>query len=266
VLAGAARTPIQVPTAIRALAGAEILRAVWENQAGGITFEVAGGPRRRFIKWAPVGSGLDLRPEVARLNWVGVFTSVPRVLEYGEDETGAWHVTAPLPGESAVSVRWKRDPARAAAAIGAGLRAFHDAVPVGGCPFSWSVPDRLIDIRRRAAAGRLDPATWHPEHQPLSVEEALDRLTQIPPIDRSVVCHGDACLPNTLLSADGGCTGHVDLGTMGVADRWADLAVATWSTVWNYGPGSEESLLDGYGVAPDPERTSYYRLLWDLGP
>ena len=51
-----------------------------------------------------------------------------------------------------------------------------------------------------------------------------------------------------------------------MADRWADLAVATWSTTWNYGPGWETPLLEAYGVAPDPERTRYYRLLWDLGP
>jgi kanamycin kinase len=25
-------------------------------------------------------------------------------------------------------------------------------------------------------------------------------------------------------------------------------------------------LLDAYGIAPDPGRTRYYRLLWDLGP
>jgi aminoglycoside phosphotransferase len=71
--------------------------------------------------------------------------------------------------------------------------------------------------------------------------------------------------PNTLVGDDGGCTGHVDLGDPGVGDRWADLAVATWSTEWNYGPGWERRLLDAYGVAPDPERTAYFRLLWDLG-
>jgi len=49
-------------------------------------------------------------------------------------------------------------------------------------------------------------------------------------------------------------------------DRWADLAIATWSAGWNYGPGWERPLLDAYGVPPDPDRTRYYRLLWDLGP
>jgi kanamycin kinase len=48
------------------------------------------------------------------------------------------------------------------------------------------------------------------------------------------------------------------------AARWADIAVATWSAEWNYGPGWEPLLLDAYGVQPDPERTRYYRLLWDL--
>jgi aminoglycoside phosphotransferase len=48
---------------------------------------------------------------------------------------------------------------------------------------------------------------------------------------------------------------HVDLGALGVGDRWGDLAIATWSAEWNYGPGWEDALLRAYGVAPDPLRT-----------
>ena len=81
-----------------------------------------------------------------------------------------------------------------------------------------------------------------------------------------VVCHGDACAPNTLIGADGRWSAHVDFDCLGVADRWADLAVATWSTEWNYGPGWEGELLAAYGIGPDSERTAYYRLLWDLAP
>jgi kanamycin kinase len=142
----------------------------------------------------------------------------------------------------------------------------HDALPVAGCPFSWMAEDRLADARRRAGEGRLDLSLWHEEHQPLGIERALGLLADIPPPDRLVVCHGDACSPNTLITGDGRCSGHVDLGELGVADRWADLAVATWSTEWNYGPGWEDLLLSAYGVPPEPDRTRYYRLLWDLGP
>lgn len=81
-----------------------------------------------------------------------------------------------------------------------------------------------------------------------------------------MVCHGDARAPNTIVDNHGDFVGHVDLSSLGVADRWADLAVATWSTVWNYGPGWEEVLLEAYGVEPDPVRTRHHRLLWELGP
>jgi aminoglycoside phosphotransferase len=256
-----------VPPLVSELAAGRPARLVWTNELGGLTFEIGAGSGRQFLKWTPVGSGIDLAAEVARLRWAGAFTAVPRVLREGEggDDSGTWIVTAGLPGRSAVDERWKRDPGTAVRAIGAGLRALHDALPVGECPFDWTAGKRLEAVRARAAAGRLDPEDWHEDLRRFgSVERALEVLEDVPPVDRLVVCHGDSCAPNTLIGDDGRCSGHVDLGCLGVADRWADLAVATWSTQWNYGPGWEVPLLEAYGVEPDPERTIYYRLLWEL--
>jgi kanamycin kinase len=254
---------LPVPPPILFLAGRDRVRPVWRNELGGLTFEITGSAGRRFAKWAPAGSGLDLAPEVPRLRWAATFSPVPRVLDAGADETGTWLLTAGLPGDSAVSPRWLAEPRAAATAIGRGLRALHERLPVEDCPFSWSVERRVARVR---AAGRHDPAQWHPDHGELSPGEALARLADPPPVDRLVVCHGDACAPNTLLYEDGSWSGHVDLGALGVADRWADLAVATWSLGWNYGPGWQPVLLSAYGIEPDPRRTSYYRLLWDLSP
>ena len=257
-----------VPPVVVQLAGGQPYRAVWENELGGLTFEIGKDAPRRFVKWAPRRAvGLDLVAEAERMRWAIAFTPVPRLVDQGNDDEGAWIVTEALPGRSAVDDRWKAEPARAVAAIGAGLRAYHEALPVARCPFSWSVGDRLADARARAAAGRIDSSGWEEaDHRALGVEGALRRLADAPPVDELVVCHGDACSPNTLIGEDGNWSGHVDLGALGVADRWADLAVATWSTNWNYGPGWEGALLEAYGVGPDPERTAYYRLLWELGP
>lgn len=74
----------------------------------------------------------------------------------------------------------------------------------------------------------------------------------MPPIDRLVVCHGDACSPNTIIAADGTPVGHVDLGSLGVADRWADLAVASVNLDYNYGPGWEQEFFRAYDIEPDP--------------
>jgi kanamycin kinase len=146
------------------------------------------------------------------------------------------------------------------------------AVDFGPCTTGYQLrPARSLRgveqrVARVHATGRHKPAEWHPDHRGLSPREALTRLADRPPVDQLVVCHGDACAPNTLLRDDGTCAGHVDLGALGVADRWADLAVATWSLDWNYGPGWQPVLLEAYGVEPDPPRIAYYRLLWDLSP
>jgi kanamycin kinase len=258
--------PPPVPAAVRELAGDEVLRLVWHNEVGGLTYEIGSGPRRRFVKWTPHGSGIDLSAEAARLRWAGRFHPVPHVLGDGHDDPGSWLVTAAIAGENAIAPRWLAEPRRAAVGIGEGLRALHDALPVADCPFSWQANDRIADACSRAAAAAIDPTRWHPHHRHLSVDSALRALSDVPPIDRLVVCHGDSCAPNTLLDDAGRWCAHVDLGTLGVADRWADLAVATWSTTWNYGTGYERVVLDAYGVAPDEERTRYYRLLWDLEP
>jgi aminoglycoside phosphotransferase len=266
MLSGVPETDVVVPAVVRAGAAGRPIRPVWLNTLGGLTFEIRDVEQHSFVKFAPAGSGLPLDREADRLAWAQRFTPVPRVLSAGHDETGTWLHTVALPGGNAVEARWQADPAPAVAAIGRGLRELHDALPVADCPFSWMAEDRLESARRRAAAGLIDVAVWHPDYQHLSVAEALSAAEHRPPIDRLVVCHGDACAPNTLVGEDGGWTGHVDMATLGVADRWADLAVASWSLSWNFGPGWEDIFYAAYGVEPDPVRIAYYRLLWELGP
>ena len=263
--AGEPTGPVPVPPPVRHVVGDAATRCVWWNESGGRTFELLTTPRR-FLKWSPTSTGIDLGREVVRLAWLAGRVTVPEVLAHGREDGGSWMLTAALPGENAVTARWKARPEVAVRAVGEGLRAFHDLLPVSSCPFSWSAADRYEDAQRRGERGDLRPGRWHPMHQHLSTAEALARVAEAPDAARLVVCHGDACAPNTLLSEDGRWSGHVDLGAAGVADAWADLAVTTWSTQWNYGPGWEQALLDAYGIDADPVRTAYYRLLWDLGP
>lgn len=235
---------------------------VWENELGGLTFRIGDRGDVEFMKWHPDRRGVDLREEARRLVWACEFTPVPRVIDVGEDAGGQWLVTEPLVGENAVTERWKSSPGVAAAAIGQGLRNLHDRLPVESCPFSWTVATRLATVRRRHTDGRDS------RESPLSgdravTEEQWARL-ELSPEEDLVVCHGDACAPNTLVDDNGACSGHVDMGCLGVGDRWADIAVAAWSTEWNYGPGFEDVVYDSYGVARDDEKIRYYRLLWDI--
>jgi len=279
-IAGLPEGPVRVPESLARLARGS-LAPVWENQLGGLAFREeppadhrgsaipmpdspstdmsAGDSMRsaaRYLKWIAAGAPeIDFAGEAARLRWARAAGAlVPEVLEQGSDSSGQWLVTAALPGDSAVAPRWIAAPETAARAIGAGLRALHDGLDPAACPFDWSIEHRLGQAAERRRQG-LNPEADEVDYM---------RLADPPPIDRLVVCHGDACAPNTILDERGGFAGHVDLGALGVADRWADLAVAAWSTEWNYGPGYEHLVYDGYGIEPDSERIAYYRLLWDL--
>jgi kanamycin kinase len=236
-----------VPAAVARIAAGRPVRAVWLNELGGTTFSVADGAE--YVKVYPDAEAHQLVAEEARLAWAGAFWSVPTVRSSGP----GWMHTAGLPGRSAVDPYWAARPVTAARAIGTGLRRLHDALPVADCPF-----------------GR---PSWIPADAPQP--------------DRLVVCHGDACAPNTLISDIGSCAGHVDLADLGVADRWSDLAVATMSLAWNYPSGGQERsdrgrysggqersdrgrysvqedvLFEAYGVTPDRERIAYYRLRWE---
>lgn len=257
--------PVPVPDVVAGLARGDTLTPVWVNELGGLTFRAEDGRGGvRYIKWVAAGTPeIDLSAEAARLAWARQWATVPRVLGHGADGDGAWLVTDAVPGSSAVEPRWHTDPRVAAAAIGRGLRLLHDTLPADACPYTWSVAQRLTRADERIAAGE-GPEDWSPEHQHLDTATARALIADPPPIDRLVVCHGDACVPNTLLHHDGTFAAHVDLGSLGLADRWADLAVAAWSTEWNFGPGHDGAVYEAYGITPDKDRIAYYRLLWDM--
>ena len=263
-LTGPPESNIDIPDSMVRYAGGRAIEVVWLNELGGLTFRLTGGAQDIFIKWAPANSGIDLAVEQVKLKWAITYTLVPTVLEFGKDEKGSWLVTEAINAENAVSAGWKKEPALAVAAIGRGLRAMHDAFPVEACPFSWSTVDRISRARGRAVRGETNSTDWHEEFRGLSIEAVLAELDSPPTSDQLVVCHGDACAPNTLINDEGEWVAHVDMERLGIADRWADLAIASWSTQWNYGPGWEGLLYDSYGIDPDLEKIGFYRLLWDL--
>lgn len=232
---------VEVPARVRELTRGATLAPVWLNGIGGLTFRTDDG---RYIKWGPLDDEANMRDEAERMRWAGTWIPVPEVLEQGQDDTQEWLVTVALAASSAVDPRWAEQPEIAVRAVGVGLRALHDALPVAECPWEWSAGRRI--------ANAADRGTHVPEE-----------LRNTPPIDKLVVCHGDACMPNTLLDPDGRPAAFVDLAALGVADRWADIAVASMSTMWNFGTGWEDTLIDAYGVDADRERLEYYRRPWN---
>jgi kanamycin kinase len=224
---------LEIPQIARTLAGGNEPELVWRNELDGLTFRIGD----RYLKWNPRSTGIDLDRERVRLGWISARHPAPRVVDYGSDGDAQWLLTEGVPGGPAVGDVWRTRRTEAIRAIAAGLRAIH-AIPIDDFPAEWT---------GQVWVGRQPPS-----------------LGKRPPIDGPVVVHGDACAPNTQISADGVWTGNVDFGDLAIGDRWADLAVASMSLDWNFGEGHQREFFDAYGIAPDKARIGYYRSLWHL--
>jgi kanamycin kinase len=222
-----------IPEVIVELAAGGRCHLVWRNELGGLTFRLDGG----FVKWNPRRTGIDLDKERLRLQWLEGRHLAPKVIAWGQDEQAQWLVTTPLAGEHAVGDTWRARREEAIAAIATGLRAIH-GIPTDDFPVEWT------------------SQTW--------LARTPSRLGPRPDLQDPVMVHGDACAPNTLISAAGVWTGNVDFGDLAVGDRWADLAIASMSLDWNFGEGHQADLYQAYGIEPDATRIHYYRDLWHL--
>jgi kanamycin kinase len=204
---------------------------VWLSEIGGITARLRKDEDHPtlYAKWVPYGPWTrdDAIDEAERISWLSGRFPAPKMADFADLDEGSLLVTVALRGESAVADRWKRDPVLAVRAIAEGLGRLHS----------------------------MDPSE--------SLFDAPEWVGDQDDVERPVIIHGDACAPNTVLDEEGRFAGIVDVGCLGVGDRWADLAIATWSLEWNFGPGHDEEFYAAYGEAPDPERIRRYRELWD---
>ena len=216
----------------------------------------------RFVK---VGSDWlypSIRDERDRTVWAHAFLPVPSVVAFGAENGVEWLVLEALPGADATRVA--DDPENVVRALGEGLRRFHEMAPVDECPFDFTLDVALEHVARRVHSGREMHDDLHEDFKHMTPLEVLDELQRTRPSSEDVVvCHGDYCFPNMLLT-DGAVTGYLDLGELGLADRWWDIAVGAWSVTWNVDPKWESVFYQAYGVEPDPARIRYYRLLYDL--
>jgi aminoglycoside phosphotransferase len=228
------------------------------------TWKLERSAETQFLKMRALGEYPSLADERDRLEWARDRVPVPRVLDFGIDNGAEWLLLTPLSGIDATTPELKAEPTRLVPLLAEGLRAFHE-IDAADCPFDFRNDAALAHVRSRVEAGILDDDyEFHDEFAHLGGAGALARLEELRPATEDVVvCHGDYCLPNVLFE-NWKLTGFLDLGELGLADRWWDVAVGAWSVTWNLGPGYEELFYEAYGVQRDPEREEFYRLLYSV--
>ena len=243
---------------------------VTNGESGARVFNSADGSLH--AKCVPAEAASDLAAERDRTRWLaaqGLPGAEP--VDWSIREVGACLVTTTVPGVPASELT-PSALLEALPSLVMTVRRLHD-LPVDTCPFDR----RLAGMFRRAsevvAAGRVIEAWLRPEQQGRPHPALLSELrTELPgrleqEATDLVVCHGDACLPNFLVDpASSTCTGLIDLGRLGTADRQADLALV-WASASDHLAAPEVAtaariLTDTYGRdSVDAARLRFYLYL-----
>lgn len=149
-------------------------------------------------------------------------------------------------------------------------------VDISDCPMADTLDLKLSRAARRLEAGLCstedaEPDTYGPGGFE-NPEHLLRWLIDNRPDQRSVLTHGDFCLPNILTDGQS-ITGFIDLGLSGAGDRHTDLALGARSMLHNtngsygaeiYPAATPQQLYAELGITPDPELIRYYALLDEL--
>ncbi|MEV6334651.1 phosphotransferase [Nocardia vinacea] len=237
--------PTTLPPQVAAVLGED---PAWSEEHEGMSGGVAHVDGAYWVKRGPGAVA-----EYARLNWLrdkGI--QVPDVAVFEEDvlvlaDTGLPSLAAE-PTESVGAV------------MGALLRLLHD-IPVTECPFDGRLDVMLAQARRRVLEGLVDVDDFDDDSRGQTPEQIYQRLlAERPPDEDLVVAHGDFTPSNVL---GGGLL--IDVGGLGIADRYRDLALVERDLREDFGTDELSAFYAAYGLAePDRRRLDYYRLLDEL--
>ncbi|MEV1044069.1 APH(3'') family aminoglycoside O-phosphotransferase [Streptomyces sp. NPDC049916] len=237
------------------------------GESGAFVFRSADASR--YAKCVPAAHAADLAAERDRIVWLSAQgVPGPAVLDWYDTGAGACLVTSAVPGIPADQVpaedlrgSWSR--------IADAVRRLHE-VPVSQCPFRRGLDTMIALARDVVARDAVNPQFLPVEQQHTPPSDLLARLTQQTPQRRAqeahdaVVCHGDLCLPNIMLDPHTlDVSGFIDLGRLGRADRYADLALLltnareTWADE-EQAQAADVAFAERYGIALDHDRLRFY--------
>jgi aminoglycoside 3'-phosphotransferase I len=258
---------VDVPSSISAeLDGYRWIR-IKTGQSGGAVYRLQGKPGfpDLFLKHGSGMIAVDILKEMIRLQWLANRLPVPAIRRFVYAPGDAWLLMIALPGRTACEIL-RTDPDERFAivdAIAGFLRQLH-TIPIAECPFNSAHDYRLLQGRERIEAGLVDEDDFDEVRKGWTAEKIWTEIHCLLPFTLDqVVTHGDLSLDNILVDNDQ-AVGCIDVGRLGIADRYQDLAVL-WNALGEFGEPLRKRLFSSSGIAiPDRGKLQFHLMLDEL--
>lgn len=214
--------------------------------------------------------------QIRMMSWLQHKLPVPKVFCHEIQDEKSYLLMSKVPGAMSCDEKYMENPEALTSILAEALKLLWQ-VDITDCPcdvnldkkLKWArynVENHLVDV------DNVEPETFG-EGGFESPAHLLDWLVENKPEEELVLSHGDFCLPNIFVQ-NGEISGFIDLGRMGITDKYQDIALCYRSLKHNYdgkyngGKTYEgyrpEMLFEKLGMAPDWEKIKYYILLDEL--
>ena len=216
-----------------------------------------------------------LKDESLMMDWLKNRISVPEIICNITESGKNYLLMSKINGKMSCDDEFMKNPKQLVFVLADAIKTLWN-VDISDCPIKNDLSTVLKAAEYRVEHGLVDVDDAEPEtfckggfKDP---QQLLGWLYDNRPEEDFVLSHGDFCLPNIFINDDG-FSGFVDIGRMGVADRYQDIALCYRSLKHNfsgkfggksYGGFDEKMFFDALGVEPDFEKIRYYILLDEL--
>lgn len=200
---------------------------------------------------------------------------VPVIYAYETADGKSYLLMSKCEGRMACDDEYMHHPSVQCRMLADGLKKLW-SIDISDSPSNMSLPCKLKQAEYNVLNGLVDLNNVEPdtfgEGGFKDQEDLLRWLYQNMPEEEPVLSHGDFCLPNVFGMKER-VSGYIDLGKMGIADKWCDIALCYRSMSHNYsGRYHGRSYTDfddlllfrELGIEPDWEKIRYYILLDEL--
>lgn len=202
---------------------------------------------------------------VEMMRWLKGKLPVPEVIEYVVENGFGYLLMARIEGEMCCSPYYMEHSEKMVSLMAEGLHRLWN-VDVAGCPRERTLMYYTEKALQSIRNGRMSRDELRECGFETSEEMAVWLETHPVQYD-PVLSHGDYCLPNLLLK-DGEIGGYIDIGGIGIADRYSDI-VDCWNSLKNnfggvfggkvYEDFDPDILFEKLGVEIDPVK---FRCCW----
>lgn len=204
---------------------------------------------------------------IEMMQWLRGKLPIPEVMAYVVENGYSYLLMTRIAGEMCCSPYYMEHSDEMVALMAEGLHRLW-CIDTTECPRMRTLGEDTEKALERIRGGRLNREELL-ECGFETADEMAEWIEAHPVEYDPVLSHGDYCLPNLLLK-DGEISGYIDIGGIGVADRYSDI-VDCWNSLKNnfggvfggkvYEDFDPDVLFEKLGIEIDPVKFRYCRLI-----